>query len=237
MEGFIVNKTGLAQHRFKRNLMPGEGIPLSELYEMYVSMFERRGNSVPFSDGESFIEWLRKVKKVPENQWPVLPYLNGVTSSGEFILPNRRSRLERIRSGTDKKGDRVVEFDFSEVEEGKNQDSGRVRTAKPGTVMLTEQVVTSDKPIKLSSVAGALEAADAEFNSEIRARVANWEKLSFRDIANLKLKDGPKEILAHIGSVSKLRRALRLAREQGKQKLTRLIKSRLDELEAIPGAK
>jgi hypothetical protein len=57
------------------------------------------------------------------------------------------------------------------------------------------------------------------------------DKMTAREIYNLKLKDNPKRILSHITSVHKLRRALSMCKDDNrKNTLSRLIQRRIREL-------
>jgi hypothetical protein len=60
------------------------------------------------------------------------------------------------------------------------------------------------------------------------------DKLTYKDIAELRMIDKPKEIIANINNVSKLRRSYQVVRNTpNKRQLERLLRSRIQELERL----
>ena len=59
----------------------------------------------------------------------------------------------------------------------------------------------------------------------------DYSKITFTDIANLKIKDNPKEVISNIDSVAKLRRALTTCKGmKGRRTIIKYIKERIAEL-------
>ncbi len=60
------------------------------------------------------------------------------------------------------------------------------------------------------------------------------DKLTYKDIAELRMTDKPKDIIAHINNISKLRRSYQVVRNTpNKRQLERMIRNRLQELERL----
>lgn len=65
MKGYVKNKTSLWRHAMKRNIGPGQQVPLIELYKQYGEKYE-----IP--EGSPFVEWLINVKLKDRSIWDVV---------------------------------------------------------------------------------------------------------------------------------------------------------------------
>lgn len=64
IDGYIKNMTPTWAHTMKRDVGPGQKIPLAELYEQY-------GKKHDLDPGEEFVRWLVDVKLRDRNKWKV----------------------------------------------------------------------------------------------------------------------------------------------------------------------
>lgn len=64
VNGYIKNMTHTWAHTMKRDVGPGQKIPLVELYEQY-------GKKHDLNPGEEFIQWLVDIKLRDRNKWRV----------------------------------------------------------------------------------------------------------------------------------------------------------------------
>lgn len=65
MNGYVKNKSISWTHAMKREVSPGQKIPLSDLYEQY-------GEKHDLAEGEEFIDWLRKIKLKDKEVWEIV---------------------------------------------------------------------------------------------------------------------------------------------------------------------
>jgi len=64
MEGYVRNKSPLWRHAMKREVGPGEKIPLDSLYSIY-------GTKHGIPEGSPFVAWLKEVKLKDRDVWEV----------------------------------------------------------------------------------------------------------------------------------------------------------------------
>ena len=62
MDGYIVNKSGMWRHVFKRAVGPNQSVSLDDLYKEY-------GIKNNINEGKEFIDWLKEIKLKNDNRW------------------------------------------------------------------------------------------------------------------------------------------------------------------------